>query len=140
MATVAQFASRRAELVIVEKPAVPQYEGGRLVGTTPGRYHQFSDHRLRVEGQKSIDFLRERAKAPDTPEIWEIDASDVPDSTALLVELATADLDRVREILAAEQAGPAREVVVDTCRSVLEKMDAAERGPGSVKQRPRHEV
>ena len=135
---VAHFASRRSDLLIVERPAVPQYEGGRLIGTTPGRYHQFEDHRLRVEGQKTIDFLRGRMKAVNSPEIWEIDATDVPPSTELLVELVTAEIPRVREILAAEEAGPARSEVVRACRSALEKMNVAERGPGSVDPAPRH--
>jgi hypothetical protein len=137
MATaVAHFASRRSELLVVERPASPVYEGGKLIATSPGRYHEFHDHRLRVEGQKTIDFIRSRAQAEDGPEIWELDATDVAPTTELLAELATADVARVREILAVELDGPAREPVVQTCKAVLEKMGAAERGPGgSVKDR-----
>jgi hypothetical protein len=141
MATaVAHFASRRASLLVIERTATPQYEGGRLVKTLPGKYHQFADHHAQIEGQKSIDFMRDRIKAADAPEMWEVDASDVPQTTDLLAELATADVARVREILAAEKAGPNREQVVGTCEAVLSKMNAAERGPGSVKANPRHEV
>ena len=130
MPSVAHFASKRADLLVIEQTSTPIYDSGRQIGTKPGRLHQFSDHRIRVEGQKTIDFLRGRAHAPDGPEIWEIDASDVPSSTELLVELATADVARVREILEAESEGPQRVEIVETCRKVLEKMGAAERGPG----------
>lgn len=136
---VAHFASRRASLIVVERTAQPQYEGGRLVRTLPGKYHEFADHHARIEGQKSIDFLRERTKAVDAPEMWELDASDVPDTIELLAELATADIARTREILAAERAGPNRDQIVATAQAVLSKMNAAERGPGSVKANPRHE-
>lgn len=137
---VAHFASRRSRLIVVERPAVPQFEGGRLVATAPGRYHEFADHRIRVEGQKTIEFLRDRSHATDGPEIWEIDATDVPGTTELLAELATADIARVREILAAEQSSSNRDPVVDTAKAVLEKMGAAERGPGPVKANQRHEL
>jgi hypothetical protein len=94
-----------------------------------------------VRGSKSIDYLRERGKASDGPEIWELDgATDVPSSLSLLAELATAEITRVREILAAEQAGPAREEVVGTCQAILEKTGAAEQGPGAQRAKPRHEV
>jgi hypothetical protein len=138
----AQFASRRSDLILVERPAAPIFEGGRQIGTTPGKYHQFRDHRLRVEGQKSIDFIRARAKAPDSPEVWELDATDVPSTNELLSEMLTADVARVREILAAETAthGPNREPVVEGAKRVLEKMGAAERGPGRQKADPRHEL
>ena len=140
MPSSARFASRRSELILVEQPAEPIYEGGREVSRKPGRYHQFKEHQLRVEGQKSIDWIRQRAKAPDGPEIWELDgATDVPNATELLIELATADVRRVREILAAEEANTARPEVVTTARAVLEKMGAATRGPGSINPNPRHE-
>jgi hypothetical protein len=136
----AQFASHRAELLIVENPAQPVFENGRPVRTTPGKYHQFSEHRCRVEGQRSIDFMRERSKAPDGPEIYELDASDVPTVTELLRELAVADVDRVRQILKAEQDGPARDEVMETAKAVLDKAGVAERGPGRPAAKSRHEL
>jgi hypothetical protein len=141
MPSTAHFASARSDLIVVESSSVPQYEGGRLIGTKPGRLHRFAEHRCKVEGQKSIDFMRERIKAPDGPGIWELDASDVPPAEALLAELATADIGRVREILKAEGDGPARSVVIDTAQAVLKRADAAERPPGGqAPGRARHEI
>lgn len=141
MPPTAHFASGRAELIVVESPAAPQYEGGSQIGTRPGRYHHFHDHRCRVEGQKSIDFLRSRCRAPDGPEIWELEASDVPPVEALLAEMATADVQRVRAILKAETDGPSRGVVVETAQAVLKRAGAAERSPGGqASARARHET
>ena len=130
MPNTAHFASARAELIVVEHPNVPIYEGGREVGHKPGRYHRFIDHRCRVEGQKSIEFMRQRSKAPDGPELWELDATDAPPVEALLAELATADVARVRAILRAESDGPSRSVVIDTAQAVLERAGVAEKAPG----------
>ncbi|HTE61713.1 MAG TPA: hypothetical protein VK631_15275 [Solirubrobacteraceae bacterium] len=124
------FASLRSELIVVERPAVPQYAGARVVGTQPGLYHQFREHRCLVKGQKSIDYLRERMKAPDAPGIWELEASDVPEVTALLAELALADADRVRDVLDEERKTANRAVIVDTCERVLQRMGVSERKPG----------
>jgi hypothetical protein len=140
MTVTAHFASLRSDLIVVERPAIPQYEGGQLVATKAGKYHQFRDHHCTIEGQKSIDYLRERMKAHDGPGLWEINASDVPDVVSLLAELATAPIERVRDMLAAEEAGPNRAEVVTTCRAVLNRAGAAEQGPGAQKQKPRHEV
>lgn len=140
MTATAVFASRRSNLIVIEHPAIPQYEGGRQVGTTPGKTWEFRDHQCTVSGQKSIDYMRERAKAADGPEMWELDATDVPSSVELLAELAVADVDRVREILAAEQAGPDRSEITTTAKAILEKVGVAERGPGAAKAKPRHEV
>jgi hypothetical protein len=133
MPATAHFASARAELTVIESSSSPIFEGGRQVGTKPGRYHHFSDHRCKIEGQKSIDFMRSRMKAPDGPDIWEIDASDVQPAEALLAELATAHVARVREILQAEIEGPARTVVIATAQAVLEHAGVAERNPGGQK-------
>lgn len=126
----AHFASARSELLVVESPAQPQFSNGRQISVTPGRYHEFHEHRCIVKGQRSIDFLRERMKAHDSPGMWELDADDVPEVTELLSELALADVDRVREILQAEESGPARMVVLTTCQAVLQRMGAGERKPG----------
>ena len=133
MPATAHFASARAELTVVESSSAPIFEGGRQVATKPGRYHQFTDHRCKVEGQKSIDFMRSRMKASDGPEIWEIDASDVEPTETLLAELATAHVGRVREILEAEVNGPARSVVIATAQQVLERAGVAEKNPGGQK-------
>lgn len=139
MTVAAHFASARSELVVVERPSVPMYEGGRLASTKPGKTHQFHEHRYKAEGQASIDFLRQRAKAPDGPEIWELEASDVPEEAALLAEMATADIRRVRQILRAEEAGPARQRILETCRSVLARAGVAERSPAQP-GKVRHEI
>jgi hypothetical protein len=139
MPATAHFASARSELTVVESPAAPLFEGGRQIGTKPGRYHHFTQHRCKVEGQRAIDFIRARMKAPDGPDIWEIDASDVPPSEALLAELATADVARVRDILKAEEDGPARNVVITTAQAVLELAGVAQRPPGGQQLKARHE-
>jgi hypothetical protein len=130
----AHFASLRAELIVVEQPAQPVFSNGRQIRTDPGKYHTFRDHRCQVTGQKSIDFLRERCRAHDAPGLWELDASDVPEVTSLLAELATADVARVREILQAEEKTSARRVVIETCHAVLQRAGAGELNPG---QRPK---
>jgi hypothetical protein len=96
----------------------------------PGRYHRFSEHRCVVTGKTSIEFMRARAHAHDTPGIWEMDASDVPEITELLAELATADIDRVREIRREEEASSARMVILQTCDAVLQRAGVSERRPG----------
>lgn len=139
MPLTATFASLRAEQIVVERRAVPIFSEGRQIGVEPGKYHRFTEHRCKVEGQRAIDFMRDRMK--DGLEIWEIDASDVPPVNALLAELATADIERVREILAAESDGPARAEVIDVAKAVLERAGVAERKPGGQKpERTRHET
>jgi hypothetical protein len=130
----AHFASLRSELIVVESPANPVFSNGRQIRTEPGKYHAFRDHRCKVTGQASIDFMRERSRAHDAPGLWELDASDVPEVTSLLAELALADVGRVREILAAETATAQRMVIIETCQAVLQRAGAAELKPG---QRPR---
>jgi hypothetical protein len=130
MPPTAHFASLRSELLVVERSAQPQFSNGRQTGVAPGVYHQFGEHRCVVNGQRSIDFMRGRAKAPDSPGLWELDASDVPEITDLLAELALADVDRVRDILQDEEQGPARMIVLETCRSVLLRLGASERKIG----------
>ena len=130
MPPTAHFASARAELTVVERASTPVYEGGKVIGTNPGRYHQFTAHRCKVEGQKSIDFLRARMKAPDGPDLWEIDASNVEPVNALLAELATADIDRVREILREESDGPSRSEVIDVAKAVLLRAGVSEKPVG----------
>jgi hypothetical protein len=126
----AHFASLRAELVVVEAPAEPIYVGGRQVGVTPGKYHRFHDHRCIVSGQKAIDWMRQRINAPDSLEAWELGADDVPEVTALLAELATADIDRVRDIIKAERETSNRHVVLDTCERILQRAGVGERKVG----------
>ena len=121
MTAVAYFASRTAQLVVVEKAAVPIYEGGRQVGSDPGKYHRFEDHRCKVEGQTSIDFMREREKAYDGPGVWEIGVNEAVPVIELLSELATAKRERVEEFLADEQAGPDRPEVVRVCEEILDQ-------------------
>ena len=141
MPATAHFASARAELVVIEQSSNPIYEGGREVGTKPGRYHRFVNHRCKIEGQKAIDFMRDRMKAPDGPEIWELDATDVPPVNALLAEMATADVARVREILRAESDGPSRSEVIDVAKKVLDRAGASERpSGGQTTGRARHEA
>jgi hypothetical protein len=130
MTPTAHFASLRSDLLVVESPSQPEFSNGRQINVRPGRYHQFAEHRCVVASQKSIDYLRARAKAHDSPGIWELDASDVPEITDLLAELALADVDRVREILQAEEQGPARMIVLETCQRVLQRMGASERKIG----------
>lgn len=140
MPPTAHFASARASLLVVESPANPIFSNGRQIGVEPGKYHQFMEHRCKVIGQKSIDWLRDRMKAPDGPGLWEIDADDVPAVNALLAELATAPTERVREILHAEEDGPAREEIIAVARAVLERSGVAEQGPGIRPKRTRHET
>lgn len=127
---VAYFASLRSDLLVVERCAEAQYAGGREVGTKPGRYHQFREHRATVTGAESIAHIRARAAAPDSPGIWEMAATDLPEVTDLLAELATADTDRVREILKEEEDGPERQVIMDVCRRVLLRSGVSERRQG----------
>jgi hypothetical protein len=129
-ADVAHFASLRAELLVVERSAHPEFSNGREIGMRPGRYHQFKEHRCAVNGAESIAYVRSRASAPDSPGIWEMSADDLPEVTDLLAELATADTDRVREILQAEQDGPERMVIMDVCRRVLVRSGVSERKVG----------
>ena len=136
MTETATFASRVGELVVIESPNVPIYEAGRQVGTKPGRRHQFSDHRCVVEGKRSIEYMRARAKAPDGPDIFEIDANDVPPTNVVLAELATADVERVREILADERDHADRQEVIAVAEAILDKAGASARKPGG----QRHEV
>jgi hypothetical protein len=130
MTAVAHFASLRSDLVVVERTARPVYEGPRYLRTEPGVYHEFADHRCVIKGQGHIDFMRKRASESDTPGIWELEASDVPEVTALLAELATADTDRVRDILAAERETSKREVVLETCLRILQRSGVSERKSG----------
>jgi hypothetical protein len=134
MTVSAHFASLRSGLIVVESPAQPVFSNGRQIRTDPGKYHHFAEHRCKVSGQKSIDFMRERVRAADAPGLWELDADDVPEVTSLLAELATADTDRVREILAAEEKTSNRMVVLETCRAVLQRSGLGELKPG---QKPR---
>ena len=99
----ASFASLRSELIVVEEPRMPIYEGGRLVNWTKGKSHHFHDHALTVEGVKSIEFIRERAKSPDGPGIYEMEHPDLEPVQDLLLELTTANVDRIREILTTER-------------------------------------
>jgi hypothetical protein len=130
MTATAHFASLRSDLTVVEATAQPVFNAGRQIGMTPGRYHQFRDHRCVVTGAKSIEFMRQRARAGDSPGLWELDASDVPEVADLLAELATADVDRVREIRAQEELGPARGIIMQTCEAVLLRSGASVRRPG----------
>lgn len=130
MPPTAHFASARAELTVVERASVPVYEGGKVIGTNPGRYHRFAAHRCKVEGQKSIDFMRTRMRAADGPELWEIDASDVEPVETLLAELATADIDRIREILREESDGPARSPVINLAKTLLQRAGVSEKPVG----------
>ena len=70
MAVTAHFASMRADLSVIERSSRPIFDGGRQIGTEPGKSHQFENHRYKAEGQKSIDFLRSRIDAPDGPGSW----------------------------------------------------------------------
>lgn len=130
MTATAHFASLRSELVVVERPATPVYNGPRYLHTEPGVYHTFRDHRCVVKGQGHIDFMRQRADSADAPGLWELEASDVPEVTALLAELATADTDRVRDILSAERETSKREIVLETCQRILQRSGVAERKSG----------
>lgn len=130
MTPTAHFASLRSELMVVEMTAQPVFNAGRQIGMTPGKYHEFHDHRCVVKGDKSIAFMRARALAHDSPGIWEMDASDVPEVTELLAELATADTDRVREILREEKATSNRQVILETCQRVLQRAGVSENKPG----------
>ena len=129
-ADVAYFASLRSDLIVVERPAQVEFSNGREIGTRQGRYHEFKEHRCTVRGAESIAHLRARANAVDSPGIWEMSANDLPEVTDLLAELATADTDRVREILKDEQDGPERQVIMDVCRRVLVRSGVSERKTG----------
>jgi len=126
----AHFASARSDLIVVEQTATPVFSNGRQIKVEPGRYHKFAEHRCVVQGKASIEFMRERAHAHDTPGIWEMNASDVPEITELLAELATADIDRVREIRRNEEGTAARMVILQTCDAVLQRAGVSERRPG----------
>ena len=130
MTATAHFAALRSDLLVVESTAQPIFNAGRQIGMTPGKYHQFRDHRIVVKGDKSIAYMRARTTAHDSPGIWELDASDVPEVTELLAELATAETDRVREILASEEATSKRQVILETCHRVLQRAGVSPRKPG----------
>jgi len=131
----ANFFSLRSDLIVVERPSQPVWDGGRQVGTNPGRLHQFRDHQCRVEGQKSIDFMRERSKAPDGPEMWELDgSSDIPGTVQVLAELATADIDRVREIYRHEQDTANRHEITAVCEQIFARAGVSDRAPGGKKR------
>lgn len=130
MTATATFASLRSDLMIVEESAQPVFSGGRQIRTDPGVIHHFKDHRCIVKGAKSIEFIRQRIKMPDAPEVWELDASDVVEVTALLAELATAETDRVRDIRKAEVATSNRQIVLETCDRILQRAGVSERRPG----------
>lgn len=130
MTATAHFASLQAELIVVERTANPKFSNGRQIGEEPGLYHRFKDHRCTVKGQGSIDYMRTRLKAADAPDMWELDASDVPEVTDLLAEMATADTDRVREILRDEESTANRMIVVQTARAVLQRSGVSELKPG----------
>jgi type IV secretory pathway VirD2 relaxase len=121
MTATAHFASLRSELIVVERTAQPVFSNGRQISEEPGVYHRFRDHRTVVKGQGHIDFMRSRLRAPDAPEMWELDADDVPEITELLAELATADIDRVREIRANEEGTSRRQIILQTCDAVLQR-------------------
>jgi len=122
----ATFASLRSELIVIEEPRQPIYEGGRLVNWTKGKRHDFHEHTLVVEGQRSIEFIRERSKAEDGPGIFEIEGSDLVPITDLLLELTTANVDRIREILLNERETANRAVIVEACENVLNRMGVSE--------------
>lgn len=125
MTATAHFASLRSDLIVVERTAQPVFSNGRQINEEPGVYHHFRDHRCVVKGQGHIDYMRGRLRAPDAPEMWELDADDVPEVTELLAELATADVDRVREIRANEDATSRRQIVLQTCDAVLQRAGAS---------------
>jgi hypothetical protein len=129
-ATTAHFASLRADLVVVAQPAQPVFSNGRQIRLDSGVYHQFREHRCQVKGQGHIDFMRSRLRAPDAPEMWELDATDVPEITGLLAELALADVDRVREVLASERSTANRQIVLETCQRVLQRHGVSENATG----------
>jgi hypothetical protein len=130
MSATVTFASLRAHLIVVESPAQPVFSNGRQIRTDPGKYHEFIDHRCVVKGDKSVAFLRDRISAPDGPEAWELEADDVPEVTGLLSELATADTDRVREILDAERKTSKRQVILETSERILQRAGVSERKQG----------
>ena len=105
---------------------MPIYEGGRLVNWTKGKSHHFHDHALTVEGVKSIEFIRERAKSPDGPGIYEMEHPDLEPVQDLLLELTTANVDRIREILTTERETAGRQVVIEACANVLDRMGVSE--------------
>lgn len=121
MTATAHFASLRSDLIVVEKTAQPVFSHGRQISEEPGVYHNFREHRCVVKGQGHIDYMRGRLRAPDAPEMWELDASDVPEITELLAEMATAEIDRVREIRANEEATSNRQIILQTCDAVLQR-------------------
>jgi hypothetical protein len=125
MTATAHFASLRSDLIVVENTAQPEFSNGRQIGERPGTYHFFRDHRCVVSGQTHIDYMRGRLRAPDAPEMWELDASDVPQVTDLLAELATADIDRVRAIRADEEKTANRQIILQTCDAVLQRAGAS---------------
>lgn len=130
MTATAYFASLRQSLIVVQETAQPVFSNGRQIGESPGLYHRFEDHRCVVSGQKQIDYMRQRIKASDAPEMWELDATDVPEITDLLAEMATADTDRIRDIIVDEEAGPARQIILETARAVLLRSGVSERKAG----------
>jgi hypothetical protein len=44
--------------------------------------------------------------------------------------MATADTDRIRDIIVAEEAGPARQIILETARAVLLRTGVSERKAG----------
>jgi hypothetical protein len=130
LTATAHFASLRSDLVVVEKTAQPIFSNGRQISTDPGLYHRFAEHRCVVTGKDSIAFMRDRSQAHDSPGLWELNASDVPEVTDLLAELATADVDRVREIFAAEESTSRRPIILQTCSAVLQRAGVSVRKQG----------
>jgi hypothetical protein len=144
MPSTAHFASARSDLIVVESSSVPQYEGGRLIGTKPGRLHRFAEHRCKVEGQKSIDFMRERIKAPDGPGLWETRRLRRARRGSLLSELAVAPTSTAcARSCKAEEDGPSRDAAWWTvAQAVLERADVSPsvKPGGQAPVRARHET
>jgi hypothetical protein len=133
MTATAHFASLRSDLIVVERTAQPVFSLGRQISEEPGVYHKFSEHRCVVKGQGHIDYMRQRLRAADAPEMWELDADDVPEVTDLLAELATAEIDRVREIRANEEATSRRQIILQTCDAVLQRAGVSPLKAGQTK-------
>jgi hypothetical protein len=120
------FAARRSNQRVTIIPGDHKFAGGRIIGEEPGQHVEFVNGTFTTTDPDVIEHLRRRIAAPDAPAIWEVPVS-APASTEVLVELATANAERTREILDDERAGWERPDVIAACEAKLAQFGT--RGP-----------
>jgi hypothetical protein len=120
------FAARRSNQRVTIIPGDHKFAGGRIIGEEPGQHVEFANGLYTTTDPEEIAHLRARIEAADAPAIWELPPN-IPASTEVLVELATANAERTREILDDERAGWERPDVIAACEAKLAQFGT--RGP-----------